>query len=106
MVYGRRLGLYGLRHGNFASEQFTPCTQVDSIRLVEPEAHSYSNHQKNDAEGWIKGAFFVLERVFNYIEGARCSGETIETLVDLPWHEFAKTIGFSHYILELEDNKG
>jgi glycosyltransferase involved in cell wall biosynthesis len=27
-------------------------------------------------------------------------------LVDLPWHEFAKTIGFSHYILELEDNKG
>jgi len=91
MVYGRRLGFYGLRHGDFPSAQFTPCTQVDSIRFVEPEAHSYSNHQKD------LGMHACMH--------AGCSGETIETLVDLPWHEFAKTIGFSHYILELEDNK-
>jgi len=46
MVYQGRLVFYGWRHRKSIIAPFTPWTQVDSIRQVEPEAHSYSNHQE------------------------------------------------------------
>jgi len=70
-------------HGRLATvTAIRPPPRFGHLALQEDRVTQFKE-KAHDAEGWINGAFFVLEPgVLDYIEGARYSGVTIGTLVD------------------------